>query len=137
MKIQNDMKWLLFLLCSLFAMPVLAQVTNAIPAVTTEVIGKVDIWDIGIGIVAPLFIWGLTKIAPKIPKPVLPTITPLVGVGLGLLVNWLAGQNLSWFESAKAGSMAVFFREITNQWVTKKMAEPDAGVDVESTPVEK
>lgn len=120
------MGWFLFLLCALFALPVMAQVTNAPPAgaVTTPVVA-LDIWDIGIGVIAPILIWGLTKIAPKIPKPLLPTITPLVGVGLGYLVNWLAGQNMGWFEAAKAGSMAVFFREVVNQWVTKRMTEPD------------
>ena len=119
------MGWFLFLFSVLFVLPAIAQVTNAPPAGTTGTAVSVDIWDIGIGIVAPILIFGLTKIAPKIPKPLLPTITPLVGVGLGFLVNWLAGQNLSWFEAAKAGTMAVFFRELVNQWVTKKMAEPD------------
>lgn len=125
MKRHNYMGWFLFLLSVLFVLPVVAQVTNAPPVKTTGTAISVDIWDIGIGIVAPILIWGLSKIAPKIPKPLLPTITPLVGVGLGFLINWLAGQNLTWFEAAKAGTMAVFFREIVNQWVTKKMAEPD------------
>lgn len=133
MKRQNYLSWFVLLLGTLFVLPALAQVTNALPVATTGTISNVDLWDIGIGIVAPLLIWGLTKIAPKIPKPLLPTITPLVGVGLGFLVNWIAGQNLTWFEAAKAGSMAVFFREITNQWVTKQMAEPDPA----TTPVEK
>ena len=119
------MGWFLCLLSVLFVLPVLAQVTNAPPVGTTGTAISVDIWDIGIGIVAPILIWGLTKIAPKIPKPLLPTMTPLVGVGLGFLINWLAGQNLTWFEAAKAGTMAVFFREIVNQWVTKKMSESD------------
>lgn len=119
------MGWFLFLMSVLFVLPAVAQVTNAPPAGVTGTAISVDIWDIGIGIVAPILIWGLSKIAPKIPKPLLPTITPLVGVGLGFLINWLAGQNLSWFEAAKAGTMAVFFREIVNQWVTKKMAEPE------------
>jgi len=128
MKRQSYAGWLL--LSILLVLPVTAQVTNALTnaptaGATSRPSMVVDFWDIGIGIVAPILIWGLAKIAPKIPKPLLPTLAPLVGVGLGFLINWLAGQNMGWFEAAKAGSMAVFFREIVNQWATKRMAEPD------------
>lgn len=103
----------------------LAQ-TNVVEPVTPPLTVNVDVWDLVIGVICPVLIWGLTKVAPKIPKPLLPAITPAVGVGLGLLINWMAGQNLTWFESAKAGAMAVFVREMVNQWVTKRTVELEA-----------
>ena len=107
-----------------------AQVTNVATNVVT--MGPVplpttalDYWDLAIGAVSPIVVWGLSKIVPKIPRAFLPALTPAVGILLGAIINWLSQQNMSWFEAAKAGSMAVFFREVTNQWVTKRMLTPD------------
>jgi len=69
---------------------------------------------------------------PKIPRAMLPVMTPVVGMGVGWLVNWLGGQNLGWVEMAKAGALAVFFREVVNQWVTKRMSEPDIPAPVKT-----
>ena len=126
MKQQNYVGWLLVAVGALFALPVLAQVTNAVPPGTVPLPKTVsDFWDLAIGAVSPVIIWGLAKVMPKIPRPVLPVLTPLVGMGVGAGVNWLGGQNLSWVEMAKAGALAVFFREVVNQWVTRRMMEPD------------
>jgi len=84
-------------------------------------------WDLAIGAVTPIIVWLVSKIVPKIPKVLLPSITPLVGIGLGLLLNHFAGLNLTWFEMGKAGALAVFVREVTNQAITKRLAaEPAA-----------
>jgi MFS superfamily sulfate permease-like transporter len=128
MKRQNYAGWLLVAVCAVFALPVLAQVTNTntVPTTLPPLPKSVaDYWDLAIGAVSPMIIWGLAKVMPKIPRPFLPVLTPVVGIGVGALVNWLAGQNLTWFEMAKAGALAVFFREVVNQWVTKRMTEPD------------
>lgn len=107
-----------------------AQVTNMISTNAVPALGPVplpttdlDYWDLGIGALSPIVVWALSLIVPKIPRAFLPALTPIVGIGLGLLVNWLASQNMSWFEAAKAGALAVFFREMTNQWVTKRLME--------------
>lgn len=126
MKRQNYVGWLLVALCAVFALPVLAQVTNVPPVLPPLPKTVSDYWDLAIGAVSPLIIWGLAKVMPQIPRAFLPVMTPVVGIGVGALVNWLAGQNLGWFEMAKAGALAVFFREVVNQWVTKRMAEQQA-----------
>ena len=99
--------------------------TNAVTAIGPVPLPTtaLDYWDLAIGALSPIVVWALSLIVPKIPRAFLPALTPVVGIGLGLLVNWLASQNMSWFEAAKAGAMAVFFREMTNQWVTKRLTE--------------
>jgi len=133
MKRQNYIGWLLFSVCALFALPVLAQVTNTVPPGTEPLPKTVsDYWDLAIGAVSPMIIWVLAKVMPKIPRAFLPVMTPVVGIGVGWLVNWLGGQNLGWVEMAKAGALAVFFREVVNQWVTKRMSEPDIPAPVKT-----
>lgn len=84
-------------------------------------------WDLVIAIITPLIVTGIWKYVPKIPKMLLPLMTPLLGIGLGLLLNWLAKANLGWVDMAKAGALAVFIREAFNQAVTKP-AEARAAV---------
>ena len=67
---------------------------------------------------------------PKLPKLVLPSITPLVGIGVGLALNKFAGADLGWYDMGKAGALAVFVREVINQAITKRLAsEVPAGND--------
>lgn len=127
----------MLMLFGLLALPVIAQVSTNLPGggvVTPLPSTKAEYWDLAIGAISPIIIWVLAWLMPKIPKPLLPTLTPLVGIGLGLLVNWLAGQSLSWFEAAKAGALAVFFRELVNQWVTKRLTEPTTPTPAPSPP---
>jgi len=96
--------------------------TNTTPELPADLPKSVSqFWDYGISLVTPLIIMGVYKLMPKIPKWVLPTITPLVGIGLGLAVNALTSANLGWVDMAKAGALAVFIREVINQAVTKNM----------------
>lgn len=81
---------------------------------------KVDFWKWGIAAITPFIIYGISRI-PKLPKPVLPTITPIVGILLGLGLKQLDAANLSWVDMGEAGALAVFIREVTNQWVTKQL----------------
>ena len=83
-------------------------------------------WDLAIAAVSPLIVTGLWKLMPKIPSAVVPLMAPVVGIGLGLLLNWLAKANLGWVDMAKAGALAVFVREVTNQVITKRLAAPPA-----------
>jgi hypothetical protein len=81
---------------------------------------KQDFWKWGISCVTPVIVWLFGKI-PKLPRPVLPILTPFVGVILGLILRWLAGLNLGWVDMAQAGMVAVFIRESINQLITKKI----------------
>jgi hypothetical protein len=126
MKTHKLLKWLILILAGTMCLPLLAA-TNVVappaPSSPGTGISSADLWNTAISLVSPVVIWLLNKLAPKIPKPLLPTLTPVVGVGLGVLVNWLAGEHFTWFQAAKAGALAVFVREVVNQWVTKQMGQ--------------
>lgn len=107
-------------------LPLLAVAQGAAPEAVADLPKSVgQYWDLGITAVTPVLVTLVWKCVPKLPKWVLPAITPLIGLGLGLAVNWLAAANLGWVDMAKAGALAVFIREIVNQAVTKRMAAPD------------
>lgn len=117
-------RWLWFFGLMLVPLAVLAQ-TNTIPTLPADLPKSVgQYWDLGIAILTPLIVTGVYKLVPKVPKWVLPSITPLIGIGLGLLVNWLTTANLGWVDMAKAGALAVFIREVINQAITKQMTTP-------------
>lgn len=99
--------------------------TNAVPVTSLPASpSAVDMWDLVIGIVSPFIVWGVATLMPRVPRAFLPLMAPIVGVGLSYIISWLGGLNLGWFEAAKAGALAVFFRETVNQWVTKRLVQP-------------
>lgn len=119
---RTNQMWFWFMALCLLPLTVLGQDTTPEPLPQTVS----QYWDLGISIVTPLIVTGVYKIVPKIPKWVLPSITPLVGIGLGLAVNRLTDANLGWIDMAKAGALAVFIREVINQAITKQMAAKPA-----------
>lgn len=99
----------------------------ALPGVPADLGGY---WDLAIAAISPVIVLGVAKIMPHIPKWVLPSITPLVGIAVGLTLNKLAGANLSWYDMGKAGALAVFVREVINQAITKRLqSDVPAGND--------
>ncbi len=93
--------------------------TNQLPADTgtpTALLPSMpgDYWVLGIGIVTPFIVSGVRKLVPSIPTVLLPAMTPLIGIFLGFALNWASHANLSWFDAAKAGALAVFFREVVD-----------------------
>lgn len=97
---------------------------------------KEAFWKWGIGAITPIIVWGLSKI-PNIPRPILPTVTPLVGVGLGFLLNWLGKQNLGWVDMAQAGALGVFIREVVNQWATKQLQPTAEATKTDAVPIDR
>lgn len=82
-------------------------------------------WEYGIAIITPLLVWIFARFGPSVPVLVLPMLAPVVAIGLGLALNQLSSANIGWVDMAKAGTLAVFIRELTNQLVTKRMnSEP-------------
>lgn len=119
-------RWLWFVGLLTVTLAAFAQ-TNAPGTLPTELPQTLSqYWDLAIAAVAPLIVTGLWKLMPKIPSAVVPLMAPVVGIGLGLLLNWLAKANLGWVDMAKAGALAVFVREVTNQVITKRLATPPA-----------
>jgi len=111
---------MLVTLLFLAVVSVMAQ-TNVPPVLPGIPQSAGAIWDAAIAGVAPIIVWLVRKIIPKIPTMLLPMITPVIGIGLGLLLNRFANADLSWFDMAKAGALAVFVRETVNQAITKQL----------------
>ena len=116
---------ILFLLCAT-VLAVFGQ-TNTPPADSLpELPGDVhSFWKYGVAVVTPLIVTFIHWAAPKLPKLLLPSITPLIGLGLGFELNHLTAANLGWVDMAEAGALAVFIREVTNQAITKRLETPD------------
>jgi len=76
--------------------------------------------------VTPMIVYAVQWIIPNVPSQLLPMLTPLIGVLLGFLINWLGSKNLSWVDMAQAGALAVFVREAFNQNITKPIAAAKA-----------
>lgn len=96
--------------------------------------GREDIWKAVIAIVTPGIVYLIGKI-PPLPRWVLPSITPLVGLGLGLILKYLGAANLAWVDMAQAGALAVFVREVINQTITKQV-KPLEESKTEAKPVD-
>lgn len=109
---------LLVLFAGLFQ-AVLAQATNGTVLTNTPPIdpanplfpqGKEAIW---LALIPPAtftITWIFGKI-PQLPKEILPWITPVIGVILGLVMNWATKANFPWWSSAGAGAIAVAIYE--------------------------
>jgi hypothetical protein len=99
--------------------------TNTVPSSPTSLTdfptSKDALWSYAISFVSPFLVWLLAKFVPMVPRQFLPAITPFVGLGLGFALNAVAGANLGWIDMAKAGALAVFIRETTNQLITKQL----------------
>lgn len=151
MKIRN-LVWLAVISWLVVGWAAIAQTTNLSgtnalppgfdPATANFPSTKTEFWTWGISIITPVIVWGFGKI-PKLPRPVLPILTPIIGVLLGLALRKLGALNVSWVDMAQAGAVAVFIRESVNQLVTKQLkpgedsktdAKPVDGAVVTTTP---
>lgn len=121
---KNNKLWLWLVALVTLPLAVIAQTTNTLPTLGDLPATVSQYWDLIISAVTPFIVTGIAKVVPKIPKWVLPAVTPLVGIGLGLIYNKVAGANLGWVDMAKLGAIAVFVREVVNQTVTKRLLTP-------------
>lgn len=102
---------------------ILTVVTNDValdPSKTPFPNTKEEFWVWAISLVTPAIVWLFGKI-PQLPRPILPMLTPAIGIALGLGLRQLANLHLNWVDMAQAGTVAVFIRETVNQLVTKQM----------------
>ena len=68
--------------------------------------GKEAIW---LALIPPItftITWMVGKI-PPLPKEILPWITPVIGVLLGMVMKWATDSHWPWWSSAGAGAIAV------------------------------
>jgi len=98
---------------SILLMPVMLMAQDGSTA--PETMNKEMMWQYIIAIVTPFIVGGIKKIVPAIPKVLLPVSTPFVGLGVGFLLNAIAGANMDAMTMAKMGGLAVLIRETWNQ----------------------
>lgn len=111
---MKAIKLILFVCAALaFTVAVAFAQTNA-PPVIPPGLGFPDGKDAGWLLLVPpataTIAWALGKI-PALPKPLLPWITPLAGIGIGALLNYAAKANLPWWSTAGAGAIATTLYE--------------------------
>lgn len=70
--------------------------------------------------------WLLGKI-PPLPKGILPWVTPLLGIGIGYVLKYINGAELSPALTAGAGGLAVFIYEAAKGALVDK-SNPDASI---------
>lgn len=105
----------------ILALSLLAQ-TNA-PPVTGLPVTHADYTMLFIAILTPFVVGLADRLVPCLPRWTLPVSTPFIGILMGLGINFMGSQHLSWFDMAQAGTMAVFLREVFNQAVTKQIVK--------------
>jgi hypothetical protein len=112
----------LFLVALLFTAPflLLAQ-TNASDPTAPLPTDVGSYWEYGIAAITPILVWAFARFGPKVPVMLLPLLAPVVAIILGVILNKLASADLGWVDMAKAGGLAVFIRELTNQLVTNRI----------------
>jgi hypothetical protein len=112
--------WMVF-----FGMCVVLAQTNGIDTGTTPLpSSKTEFWQWAIAGITPVIIWLVSKIPADLPKPLLPILTPIVGLLLGSGLKWLGAADLGWVDMVQAGALAVFVREVVNQTITKRLQPP-------------
>jgi len=117
MKMTHRWLWFVGLLTVTLAAFAQTNAPGTLPVELPQTLSQY--WDLAIAAVSPLIVTGLWKLMPKLPKAVVPLLAPVVGIGLGLLLNWLAKAHLGWVDMAKAGALAVFIREVVNKAITQ------------------
>lgn len=131
----SKLPYWLFTLSILLAMPFVCLGQTNLPPVFdpgTEPLPSdpASYWKYAISLVTPLIVWGITKVAPQIPKMLLPVSTAFIGIALGLLMNAAGATKLAWMDMAQLGALAVFIRETWNQAITKGVMAKAASVPV-------
>ena len=119
MNTRKFFTWLAVITCFAFIIaPLVAQVTNTpgtnlppvIPGTEGLPLGKDAIW---LALIAPItfsITWLVGKI-PKLPKAILPWLTPVAGIAIGLVMQWATKANWPWWSSAGAGMIATTLYE--------------------------
>lgn len=130
-----------FFTVSLIACPAALAATNSTGNVETNFptvslpTKPSEYWTLIISVITPGIVYCIGKVR-SVPRPLLPIMTPVIGIVLGLALNYASKFNLSWFDMAQAGALAVFIREAVNQAITKQLALHDGEHRTGVTPQE-
>lgn len=132
MKIRNDIAafalqagiallFFLLLASGIGQTNVVPAITDALPVPPGESPFGPAFWQGVIAAVTPVLVYLLRLMLPHMPKFVLPSVSPFIGVMLGLVLNWLATAGLSWVDSGLAGAAGVAVREIVHNTITQHL----------------
>jgi|KBSSwiStaDraftv2_1062776.scaffolds.fasta_scaffold00198_43 hypothetical protein len=102
---------------------ILAQ-TNIPPVVPDPLhTSQTELWKYAIAVVTPLAIslvkWGV----PKVPKLLLPSLAPFVGIALGFALNAVGMAHVTWVDGALLGGFGVAIREVLDQAVKLQQSQ--------------
>lgn len=100
--------------------------TNSVPVPPGELPNVADavgprFFEAIIAFLTPLFIWGVTKIVPKIPVQLLAVSSLVVGPVIEWALSLTGLQNIPFWNAALVGAAGVMIREAWNQNVTKRL----------------
>lgn len=109
---KRNFIWLAVLLVGLLTVTSVNAQTNNPPVFNPSKfpIGKEALWLAIIPIITFGITWVVGKI-PPLPKGLLPLFTPLIGTGIGWVMNMAEKAEWAWWYSAGAGTIAVFLYE--------------------------
>lgn len=114
-----------------------AQETNVPPFVPPDAIDPVtaplpksmiEYWQFAIPIVVPLVVAFLKWVGPKIPRRVIPIISPALGIGLGLVMQAITNAEFSWMTTTLSGLLgwaATGLREAVDQNIVQPQQPPE------------
>ncbi len=106
---------------------ILAQ-TNVPPVLPDPLhTGQAELWKYAIAVVTPLAIalvkWGV----PKVPKLLLPSLAPFVGIALGFALNAVGMAHVTWVDGALLGGFGVAIREVLDQAIKFQQGQGSKG----------
>lgn len=87
-------------------------------AIVISLLSNPDVQKALIAILTPIILAGVKSVSEKLPKSVVPALSPILGVLLAQVVDAATGSNISAAAGAVAGGAGVGVREIIDQ--TKK-----------------
>jgi len=73
-----------------------------------------------IACLTPVIVWLAKTVSPKVPRGLLPAMTPLIGIAFGYMLNSIGFTSLNWTDAAVSGALGVFVREAWDQNVRMK-----------------
>lgn len=105
---------------------IFSQETNVLAPFEPEV-GKLpstqeELWKWAIPIITLLAMQGIKQI-PRLPNWIIPYLTPVTGILLGLGMSYIRQANIGWVDMGTMGALATWFHQMIMQTATRK-ADP-------------
>jgi hypothetical protein len=123
MKITPRNTVIFALLSTIFVGVFSAMAQTGLPPMEGIATDTNTLWVLSISFITPFIVAGIKGLVPKIPSLLLPPSTLLIGIILGLGLQYLGKMNLGWMDMAKAGALAVMIRGTWDEVVQATQAK--------------